>query len=135
MKISDIVIFIMIVSGIATGLSIFYAELAGTYGVPITENQSLSIIDRTNNITSFTGNVTTTIEGGGGLLESVYFSIGLIWGVIAQMLLLPIILISMINDLFSFVPFVPGWFFTMILSIPVAYIIFRIIEWFTQRET
>lgn len=135
MNISQLVIFIMVISAIATGITMFYSDLAANYGITINENQSLSVINRTNDITTFTSNVTSTLESGGGLLQQVYFSVGLIWGVIAQILLLPTILVGMITDMLSFVPFVPGWFVVLITGIPVAIIIFKLVSWFTNRET
>ena len=134
MKLIGIIIGLAVFSGILAGLTGFFFALGSNYGV--TNINNLTVLDRANQTAQFVqstqGNLTSSQSG----LTTIFTSVGLLWSTITQMLTLPATMIGLVTDINSILPFaLPVWFIVMISTVVTIVIIFKIVSWFTGRDT
>ena len=136
MKLSSIIIGIAIFSGLLSGFTIFFYNLGSAYNVSGINN--LSTLDKARNVSSFANETQRQLESiqKGNGLTTIFTEIGLLWGVLQQMVALPFTLIGLTTDVAISLPFVlAGWFIIMVSIIITLVVLLKVISWFTGRET
>lgn len=136
MKISDLLIGMIIFTGIVAGMGIFYGDLASTYGK--TDVKNLSFINVTSNVTSFYEDLQTNTTNNFGAVGTFFTSIGIIIGAVTQLATFPGVMMGFVNDVTATlvdigIP-IPGWFVNMIIGVITVLVVFLLISFFTNRE-
>lgn len=137
MKISNVLISLLLISGMVAGFYSFFYNLGSSYGITNINDTGLASINYISTVSNFTDQISTKTTAKSGYLDVIFTDAGLIFGVFVQILTLPAILIAAAWDfcnILSSVIIIPAWFIAMVISICSVFIVFKVVEFFTNRE-
>ncbi len=128
-EVRNLIISVLIFSGVITGVSIFVGDLFSNYNVSSDDMSSLS---RMQSMASFQKNITSAIgnapEGGS---NNIFLEVATgIFGATTSILTIPFIIGGLVSDMTTAVSggIIPGWFGTMIVAIISAIIGLKILS-------
>lgn len=134
MKISNWMIALAIFSGLSVGMGTFFYNFASEYG--INDVQNITVLNKLGNLTNTVNETSIRIKQQQGLIETIFTTAGLLWGVFTQMLEMPFTFIGVADDLTNILaptP-IPVWFIGLITFIIMAAIIYGIAAILANRE-
>lgn len=137
MKISSILVSLLLLSGFIAGFYSFYYNIGTQYGVTGINDTGLASISYIATVSNFTNSIQTNTTAKRGFLDTLYTDTAIIFGVFENILTLPVILIAVIWDfvnVVSAVTSIPPWFTSMCITIISVLVIFKVVEFFTNRE-
>jgi hypothetical protein len=135
MKISSWMVGLALISGISIGMSLFFYNFANEYGV--TDVNNLSSFNRLDELNSTIGETATRLNEQQGLIERIFTTAGLLWGVFTQMITLPLMFLGFVDDtsnVLSPVGGLPIWFTTMVGVIITIVLIMKIAGILANRD-
>lgn len=136
MKISEMLISIIIAVSMVSGISVFYFDLGTSYGK--SDIQNLSFVNSSAAVFNYTPQLKGNLTKDFSFADTIFTSVGFIFGTIRVLFEFPSIVISFIADINNGISAagipIPGFVFGIIESVIGVYILFKIMEFFTGRD-
>ena len=140
MKLSQMTVSLIIFCGIFVGITTFYTEFAESYdveGIDILTNYTSSFNSSMYDVQDFSTTIKGNMTGSTGLLEKIYFSLGMIWGATMNILKLPEMIAGISTSVINMIGVqvtIPPWFVALLGAVILTYIVFKVLQFFIARD-